>query len=104
MKIYVGAWRRDRGAVTVTDDNGTRSLPPRNDLRDHSPGGFAWGYSGSGPAQLAIAICADVLGDDDRAQRVYQLVKEALIAPITADDWTLNEDQVRAAIARAEAK
>jgi len=26
-------------------------------VRNHSPDGFAWGYGGSGPAQLALAIC-----------------------------------------------
>lgn len=25
-------------------------------LRNHSPDGFNWGYNGSGPAQLALAI------------------------------------------------
>lgn len=34
-------------------------LPLRLDLYDHSPTGFEWGYSGSGPAQLALAILAD---------------------------------------------
>lgn len=47
-----------------------RPLEPRHDLRNHSPDGFEWGYSGSGPAQLALALAADVLGDDDRAVAV----------------------------------
>lgn len=25
-------------------------------LRNHSPDGFAWGYNGSGPSQLALAV------------------------------------------------
>lgn len=25
-------------------------------VRNHSPTGFAWGYGGSGPAQLALAV------------------------------------------------
>jgi hypothetical protein len=25
-------------------------------IRNHSPNGFNWGYAGSGPSQLAIAI------------------------------------------------
>ena len=32
-------------------------------------------YSGSGPAQLSLALAADVLGDDDKAQKVYQRLK-----------------------------
>ncbi len=30
----------------------------------HSPDGFEWGYSGSGPTDLALAICAAVLGEE----------------------------------------
>ena len=29
-------------------------------VRNHSPDGFAWGYGGSGPAQLALAICLEI--------------------------------------------
>jgi len=32
------------------------------DIFDHSPDGFNWGYSGSGPAQLAIAIITTLTG------------------------------------------
>lgn len=31
-------------------------LDPRHDLQNHSPDGFAWGYAGSGPAQLALGM------------------------------------------------
>jgi hypothetical protein len=31
----------------------------------NSPTGFGWGYGGSGPAQLALALLADSLGDND---------------------------------------
>ena len=31
--------------------------------RNHSPDGFAWGYGGSGPAQLALAIMLEVKGE-----------------------------------------
>lgn len=55
-------------------------LDPRYDLRNHSPDGFSWGYSGSGPAQLALALCCDVLADDGRAQRIYQDFKRIFVA------------------------
>jgi hypothetical protein len=61
--------RTERGAaVVVEEDRRRRDLDPRHDSRNHSPTGFEWGYSGSGPAQLALALAADVLGDDERAQ------------------------------------
>ena len=31
-------------------------------LRNHSPDGFNWGYGGSGPAQLALAILLASVG------------------------------------------
>lgn len=31
--------------------------------RNHSPDGFAWGYGGSGPAQLALAVMLEVKGE-----------------------------------------
>ena len=37
--------------------------------------GFAWGYGGSGPAELAAALLLDVLGDAERARRLYQAFK-----------------------------
>jgi hypothetical protein len=61
---YQGALLSDGTArVQVTERNGaTFLLPPRLDLFNHSPTGFNWGYSGSGPAQLALAILADHFG------------------------------------------
>lgn len=58
----------------------TTLLSPRLDLRNHSPTGFAWGYGGSGPAQLALALAADVLGDDQAALAVYQALKERFVS------------------------
>lgn len=108
MKIYEGARSNSKGAVVIVrfehqGEKHTRTLDPRHDLRNHSPDGFEWGYLGSGPAQLALAICADVLGDDERAQRVYQQFKEREIAPIKDDDWTLTETTARDVIAEIEA-
>jgi len=40
-----------------------RPLDPRLDLANHSPSGFAWGDGGSGPAQLAPAVLADLYGE-----------------------------------------
>ena len=79
-----------------------RLLDWRFDLHNHSPNGFEWGYAGSGPSQLALAICADVFRDDARAVRIYHSVKDMLIAPIKSDEGTLTESEVRDAIELAE--
>lgn len=66
-------------------------LPLRLDLVNHSPTGFSWGYGGSGPAQLALAILADyfehVAGLDAAAAgaealRLHQSFKWHAIAPL----------------------
>jgi hypothetical protein len=81
MKTYAGYRRLDtRGnpvqALVAVHEDGKepRPLHLRHDLRRHSAE-FNWGYPGSGPAQLALALAADVLGDDEQAQDVYQRLK-----------------------------
>lgn len=89
---YVGS-RRALGDGTanvhIVEPSGKRRrLNPRHDLRNHSPDGFEWGYGGSGPAQLALALVADATGDDDLAQRVYQDFKFRFVAR-WGDDWKM---------------
>ena len=81
MKTYTGYRFGDNaeGHVTVHHENGNEEpLPVRLDLRMHSDA-FNWGYAGSGPAQLAMALAANVLYDDERAQDLHQRLKRNLI-------------------------
>lgn len=48
---------------------------------NHSPDGFNWGYCGSGPAQLALAIMLLYLGPR-QAGIVYQDFKNEVIAKL----------------------
>lgn len=98
MKTYRGTWTDTGGQVVVEENGAARPLDPRFDLHNHSPTGFAWGFGGSGPAQLALALAADFLGDDDMAQHVYQRLKFKLIGGLPRESWALTEDQIRAAI------
>lgn len=61
MKIYQGTRLEEGCEVYVRGDQGDYPLALRQDLLNHSAG-FEWGYGGSGPAQLALAILADFLG------------------------------------------
>jgi hypothetical protein len=80
MKIYHGERRVDGICfVCVSEETQcgsnevtSRELPMRLDLRDHGPIGFEWGCTGGRPAQLALALLADVLGDDQMALDYYQ--------------------------------
>jgi hypothetical protein len=98
MKRYTGTRTEGGCAVVVSDNGGTRLLDPRLDLRNHSPTGFEWGYGGSGPAQLALALVADVLGDDDAALDVYQRLKFKLVGRLPQGGWTLTEAELAEAI------
>ena len=94
MKIYAGTREGYAADVTV---NG-RPLNPRLDLWNHSPTGFEWGYGGSGPAQLALALLADHLGDDEEAVELHQEFKRAVIAELPRRGWTLTSEQIRRAV------
>lgn len=62
----------------------------------HSPDGHAWGYGGSGPAQLALDILWDHLGYEP-PPKMYQDFKFAVVANWPQDgDWTLSEDAISA--------
>jgi hypothetical protein len=104
--LYRGQRRDGRCIVNVvTKANGTttfEALNPRKDIRDHSPTGFEWGYGGSGPAQLALAILCHALGDDERAQRHYQDFKRRVVALIEKDEWEMPAAKVRELIDRYE--
>jgi hypothetical protein len=94
MKTYEG--RREGHAVTITVDG--RRLDPRLDLWNHSPTGFEWGYGGSGPAQLALAILADHLGDGEEAVNMHQRFKWNVVAELPRKHWTLTSREVDEAI------
>lgn len=97
MKLYEGI--RTPEGCRVTADG--RLLDLRHDLRNHSPDGAEWGYSGSGPAQLALALLADATGDDDLAQRHYQRFKREVVAGFDRNRFLLTQAEIRGWIASA---
>jgi Family of unknown function (DUF6166) len=104
---FVGysTWRREENGdgnladeqVLVICNGQVRFLNPRNELVNHSPDGFSWGYAGSGPAQLALAMLMEVLDDWERVQPIYQLFKDQFIAKIPRNrNWTADGADVLA--------
>jgi hypothetical protein len=79
-----------------------RPLPKCLDHVNHSPDGFAWGYGGSGPAQLAYAILFDVTDDRDKSQRFYQDYKWAVVARLPREPWTITAESVLEWLFKAE--
>ena len=96
MRTYKGK-RFGEFSVTVTvweDGKYIRSLDTRSDLVNHSPDGFEWGYVGSGPAQLALALLADLYGDEI-VIRNYQKFKFDVIANLTREKgWEITSSQI----------
>ncbi len=94
MKTYAGG-RSLAGAVVTVDG---RPLDPRHDLKRLSPTGFEWTYEGAGPAQLALALLADHLGDDARALALYERFMRAVVADLD-NSWELTSAEIDEAIA-----
>jgi len=84
--------RFGNGDCLITVDG--KPLDPRFDLRNHSPAGFNWGYGGSGPAQAALAILADALGDDEATVLFYQDFKWMVISHIDTDEFAMSQADV----------
>jgi hypothetical protein len=96
--FYVG-WREPDGTAHVrfVDGERVRHIPLRTDLANHSPTGFEWGYQGSGPAQLAVAMLAHATGQGNLAVLLHQPFKREFVGLASRDfGWVLRRDQVLA--------
>jgi hypothetical protein len=109
--IYDGRILDGEPMVRVRRPDGVGSpLSLRTDLRNHSPSGHAWGYSGSGPAQLALDMLADHFeiplpsrGFDwdpdtrraaERVYRIYQEFKRVFACMGQDQAWRMTSDEV----------
>ena len=114
-KIYRGkrvAGRVDVSVLVVDIRNRKRVRALRH-VPFHSPSGFEWGYQGSGPADLALAILVDYFHEraprngwlagrlfarwtvDSQAFRHHQYFKRDVIAQF-CEEWELSGLQIDA--------
>jgi hypothetical protein len=108
MRTYKGSRAGDRCVVLVVEEDGkghVLSSGPSQAIYNHSPDGFEWGYSGSGPSQLALAILLDHIGHTPvekritpetapvLAERHYQLFKGDKVTA-WGDTWTLTSVEI----------
>ncbi len=67
--------------------NGKRLSPRKSQkIFNHSPDGFNWGYGGSGPAQLALALLL-LVTDQNIAVRLHQDFKWEFVAKFPQSDF-----------------
>ena len=59
-------------------------------LVNHSPTGFSWGYLGSGPSQLALALLMHFGATDKEALAFYQDFKNDVIGELPQTDFEIN--------------
>lgn len=71
---------------------------------NHSPDGFNWGYEGSGPAQLALAILLDLTHDQSFSIVHYQAFKSYYITRLPQGNFILPFSAVKTWIDEARLK
>ena len=98
MIAYKGIKTAEIGSAVVWKDNATLSPVPSQQVWHHSPAGFNWGYEGSGPAQLALALLFDVTGSGKLAVQLHQDFKRACVAN-WGETWEITSDQINAWVA-----
>ena len=103
MKSYNIYKMNGRVLVTVQDDKWTYQITPEQsqEITNHSPTGFEFGYGGSGPAQLALAILMDFTGRVPHPS-FYHAFKWQFIAPMDAAGGTISGDAIREFMERFE--
>jgi uncharacterized protein DUF6166 len=84
MKTYEG--RRTIDGLVVTVDG--QKLDEHYAVKRFTRYGFEWTYEGDSPQQLALALLADYLGDNDRAIRLSEPFMREVVANLD-NDWTL---------------
>lgn len=103
MATYRGE-KDKRGNCRVLRDGKPFSAAPSLRLRNHSPDGFAWGYRGSGPAQLALALLLAEVGRD-KALLYYQRFKDDVVAHWSLDEpWACGSDLMHGWVKRAKVR
>lgn len=90
FKIYTGV--RDNHDVIVRVNGRNLSIEPSQRVHNHSEA-YEWGYGGSGPSQLALAIMLDIF-DEETAACYYQKFKFEFIACAKFEGFVITSQDV----------
>jgi len=99
MKTYYAERTQSCGEenVWISENGVDRLLPVEPSIKviHHAPG-FQWGYAGSGPSQLALAILLDFTkGNIQMSKDFYQRFKFEFVAK-WQDSWSITENEIHA--------
>lgn len=114
-KTYIGKrLSRRPGDVTVevqtVHTDGSIITLPLTHRKYHSPTGFEWGYCGSGPADLALAIMLDYFSEEPTEQEikdgavlaavVYKQFKNEFVAGFPKNGFRLEHNDIEIWLAK----
>ena len=72
-----------------------RRVPLFLDEVNHSPTGFMWGYTGSGPAQSAYAILRVFSNSEKFARDYHHAFQQDVISRLNKEEgWTFSGEQI----------
>lgn len=95
MKHYTGTRAEGGGTEVYVHDRERRSSTPlkwRADLVDHRAQRLNWGITDpAGASQLALALCADTLGDDKLAKALHRKFQARYV-----DGWSQGRFEITA--------
>lgn len=90
MGAFKGIRTKHGSLVTFNDSQ----VELRLDIKNHSPMGFEWGYSGSGSKQLALAMLSIFISGEALLDH-YKNFCDDFIVPIQGDEWKIDEYVIR---------
>jgi hypothetical protein len=90
-RVPPGRWNEEDPDI---DDDDRGGVPVEQRYVVHSPTGFEWAYSGSGPADLALNILALFVAPPE-AWRLHQRYKREVIATLPRLGGLIRADHVR---------
>ena len=98
-KIYIGDRTIDGLVVTV---NG-QPLDQRLDIETFSVNGFEWSYAGDESRQLALALLADHLADEQQALALSEAFMQDVVSELE-NTWELSSADIEAALQEIRAR
>jgi len=78
----------------IAEDGKIRALRQSHRSANFPTDAWEWGYGGTGPANLAWALCFDVCEDKEMSTLCHQGVKWLIVSRLAKDSWMLTSAQI----------